>query len=251
MKCPYDVIAFDLWDTLITRPFRENLYRRLSLAIGCGVDRVIEVARLTWFREAEPDRASFARRLADFLALNDDPRTRADLAARAEAAIVEHERQEAMPVWATGARNTLAALRESGVGRVLVTNASAHTRRLLERSWLRDEVVPLVDEVLLSCDVGFTKPDPRLPLASGLVRKAVAAGRLCVIGDQFDTDILVAQILGADAILVRNSFEAQAAGLLGILPAADRPGRLLPGGRPAPRPVDRRVRAASPRSSSA
>ncbi len=205
----YKVVVFDLWDTLLERPFRENLYQRLAGVLGCSLDQVIEVVRLTWFRDTKMDRATFARRLADYFATGDGEDDRQQSVSRVEGTIADHEENETNPHWIDGAYETLQSLQKEGVRLVLVSNATVNTRRLLGKSWMSEELVPMFDEILLSCEVGFTKPDPRLLLASHVVRKADSRQQVCIIGDQFDTDILAAQILGFDSILLRNPSQSE------------------------------------------
>lgn len=213
MQTPYEIVVFDLWETLITRPFRENLYQRIAKAIGCELDQVIEIVRLTWFRDDRKDRAAFARHLANFLDEDNGEQERSmALEDKVEQAIVEHEENERHPNWIDGAFETLGALKAAGVHLVLASNATVNTRRLLESSWMRDQLAPQFDEILLSCEVGFTKPDPRLLLKSERVRDASTTGQVCVVGDQFDTDILTAQILGFDAILLRKKDQESTTG---------------------------------------
>jgi HAD superfamily hydrolase (TIGR01509 family) len=53
---------------------------------------------------------------------------------------------------------TLASLRAEGVGTAIVSNCNRGTRAILERLGLDREV----DEVILSCEIGATKPDARI-----------------------------------------------------------------------------------------
>ena len=58
---------------------------------------------------------------------------------------------------------------------------------------------------MLSFRTGLAKPNLGLFLASPLIRNGLNEGRHMVfIGDQFEKDILPAQLLGVDAVLLKH-----------------------------------------------
>ncbi len=92
----------------------------------------------------------------------------------------------------------LAAIRESGCRTGLVSNTEAVLTRLdLRRSGLRHHF----DTVILSSEVGLTKPDPRI-FALALHRLQVGPGSAVFVGDDLEADIVDAQEAGLRSLFI-------------------------------------------------
>jgi len=204
----YRVVIFDFWQTLVQRPFQYNIYQTLAEHLKVEIQVVLEVASLTILRRQELDLEEFARRLGAYLQEDNQEFEQETYTERIRDGVREalHRFQEATaePQLVEGALDTLDRLSTRGVPRVLVANGTWHTRAVLERSAAGREILKRMTDVRISCEVGWVKPNPRIFLASPVVREVWRNGEpMCVIGDQFDADILAAQILGADAIWFR------------------------------------------------
>jgi epoxide hydrolase-like predicted phosphatase len=73
----------------------------------------------------------------------------------------------------------LESVRAAGVRTAFVSNCNENARSLLDALGLSD----LVDELVLSCEVGVAKPDPKI-YAVALDRLGVAAERAVLVDDQ-------------------------------------------------------------------
>ena len=98
-----------------------------------------------------------------------------------------------------GSVETLAALRSAGFRIGLVSNASAQTDDL----WQETPMAPLVDVPVFSCEVGISKPDPRIyHLAfEGL---ELAADACLFVGDGGSGELEGARRVGLHPVLIRT-----------------------------------------------
>jgi HAD superfamily hydrolase (TIGR01549 family) len=78
---------------------------------------------------------------------------------------------------------TLQALRGMGVRTCLLSNAGVPIRNVLDR----DGLTPWYDEIVLSYEVGFVKPDPRI-FAAALDRLSMPASDVLMVGDNANDD---------------------------------------------------------------
>jgi HAD superfamily hydrolase (TIGR01549 family) len=78
---------------------------------------------------------------------------------------------------------TLRVLREAGVGVCLLSNAGVPIRTVLDR----DGILPWVDAVVLSYEVGAVKPDHRI-FQAALDALALPADRVLMVGDNANDD---------------------------------------------------------------
>lgn len=78
---------------------------------------------------------------------------------------------------------TLKVLRGLGVRTCLLSNAGVPIRTVLDR----DGLTPWYDEIVLSYEVGFVKPDPRI-FAAALDRLGMTASDVLMVGDNANDD---------------------------------------------------------------
>ena len=123
------------------------------------------------------------------------PGDRRDEAARAVAA--EHARANLWSAAFPDARATLAALGGRGYRLGVISNADGRVRALLERA----DLLPALELVVDSSEVGFEKPDPRIFLEA--TRRLELPPAACAyVGDIYEIDVLGARAAGLDAVLV-------------------------------------------------
>ena len=198
------VVACDLWQTVITRHWEFNFVEMVRRALtGAGLDvshaivkQCLNISMLRY----DIDRREFTGRLLDLV--SEEP----------EISDEEHDRivqtlqdvaaqQTAQSSWIPGAQEFLQRLRQIGARLVAVSNSTQEVQNVLAKLEVRE----YFDEVVLSYEVGVVKPSPALYMSSPWFRRAKGDGiRAFVVGDQFEKDILAAQILRVDSILLKH-----------------------------------------------
>ena len=93
--------------------------------------------------------------------------------------------------------DTLNNFRQRGYKTILVSNTPPTTERIIKRFNLGN----YFDYVVLSCDTGYLKPDPRI-FQIAINQAKVTPEETCVIGDKIRTDILGGKILGTKTVLL-------------------------------------------------
>lgn len=177
----------DVYDTILTFQFgarMEALVTPLGIAVG---DWLAEWGKLREDRDRGKvtTAAAFARTLREF-GVEPDPALVADLSRRDAEHARRHARlcEDTVPF--------LESLRSDGVRTALVSNCADTTRALLEFLG----IIPLVDAVILSCEVGSMKPYPEI-YTTALDELGVAAVDAVFIDDQ------PTYCVGAEAVGVR------------------------------------------------
>lgn len=102
-----------------------------------------------------------------------------------------------------GARETLGTLRARGYRLAVLSNWDGRLRALLNGM----ELAPLFDEIIISSEVGFEKPDPRIfHVASERLNAAPEA--ILHVGDSHHHDVAGAQAAGWRYVLVTHRKDA-------------------------------------------
>ena len=98
---------------------------------------------------------------------------------------------------------TLETLKSRGYEVGLVSNCSNDVSVL----WPTTLFAEYIDEVILSCDVGLVKPDPRI-YRLACRRLGVDAGRCLFVGDGSSNELTGASEVGMTAVLIRTPDDA-------------------------------------------
>jgi putative hydrolase of the HAD superfamily len=106
----------------------------------------------------------------------------------------------------------LAALRDRGVARVVVSNWDVSLHDVLERTQLR----PLVDAVVTSAEFGAAKPDPAIFARALELAGGVAAADAVHAGDDVEADVEGAKAAGIAPVLVARDGEVPPPGVRAI-----------------------------------
>jgi len=99
--------------------------------------------------------------------------------------------------------STLETLKASGIGVGLISNWDTTARDVLSKTG----ILPLLDEVIISSEIGIEKPDERIFLHA-LDRIHVPAEECLYVGDNYYDDVLGSQKVGMDSLLI-NPFGKQ------------------------------------------
>jgi putative hydrolase of the HAD superfamily len=189
----------DVWDTILKPDFEDRV---AALTAYAGVDAATFLAEWLITR-TDRDRgkltvaSSFTRTLRG-CGIDPVPDLVSDLLRMDAELAREHVRlfDDTVPF--------LTELRSRGVLIALVSNCSDTTRPLLEELG----VIPLADSVILSCEVGSTKPSPEIYF-SALEDLGVAATDAVMIDDQ-PSFCVGAEAVGVRAIqIVRRDLDGQ------------------------------------------
>jgi putative hydrolase of the HAD superfamily len=200
-----DAVLFDLYDTLV-RPDLPTLDAgRVGLAARAGVDP--EALREQWRRTGAARtlgtlggmEAELAEMLSACGVMPGEPLLR-------ELAALEYE------TWRRGVHPyddsvpSLRRLRRKGRRLAIVSNCSCQAGAIVQSLGLDREV----DAVVLSCDVGVSKPDPAI-LRIALERLRTSPGRALLVDDRPD-NLDAARALGlGTALMVRDGHRRDAA----------------------------------------
>jgi putative hydrolase of the HAD superfamily len=109
-------------------------------------------------------------------------------------------------------RETLAALRERGIGRAVVSNFDSRLITILDGLGL----APCFDEIFVSSSVGYAKPDPRV-FEFVLNTRRLAPQNVLHVGDSISNDLEGAAAAGIKGLLVDRNGTHQNRACIGSL----------------------------------
>lgn len=138
-------------------------------------------------------------------------------------AISEMMNQMVRPNWHPFAATlpTLTKLKEEGIGVGLISNWDHTAREVM----INTGIYPLLDEVIISAEVGFEKPDERI-FQHALARINASATECLYVGDNYYDDVIGSQKLGIPSILI-NPFDRQGIEELPAIPVISNISELL------------------------
>lgn len=176
-------VVFDLWDTVAAWPHGDPAHAELVAAVG--------LSPADWAAGDHRDRrwtGPFPDYL-DWLGID------ADAAARALELRTEMTRRSLVPI--EGALPLLEELRERGLGLGLISNCSSEVGEL----WEDSPFAGCFDAVVLSADVGLSKPDARI-YRLALERLGAEPPDAIFVGDGESDELAGAEAAGLRAIQV-------------------------------------------------
>jgi putative hydrolase of the HAD superfamily len=184
-------VVFDLWDTIVewsrehSDAHRAELIRRLAVE----PERFTEVyTRLGAGRETGPLAAFLGRVCAE---LGVDGGVVDDLLDLRR----DYARRALVP--RPGAVETIGELRRRGVRTGLISACTSD----IPEAWPETELAPLFDATVFSCEVGFSKPDPRI-YALACEQLGVEPARAVFVGDGANDELAGAERAGMRAVLI-------------------------------------------------
>jgi len=176
-------VIFDLWDTLALWPSEE--FERVKHSLSRHIDDFESVWATTYSDRQTGSIEAYFRGLGlDDDALTECLRLRGDFT---RDALVPRE----------GALETLEEARRRGLKRGLISVCSSD----VEEVWDETELANHVDEVVLSCAVGLSKPDPRIYELT-CERLAVEPADCLFVGDGANDELAGAERVGMRAVCI-------------------------------------------------
>jgi putative hydrolase of the HAD superfamily len=184
-------VVFDLWQTLVPWPAEaaRALYGQMADAVGAPRERFEEVWLSGRARRETGPLAESVRRVFDELGLDADPAVIVTLR-RGWTRDALVPRADALP--------TLSELRRRGHVLGLITVCSEEVAELWEESAFAE----LFDATIFSCEVGVSKPDPRI-YELCCERLAVEPADCLFVGDGANDELPGAERVGMTAIQLR------------------------------------------------
>ncbi len=189
-----DVPAFRVWP-------REEFEARHAEVL-----EVMHRAVLAGRQSIESARAERFRRLLESAAQALPAHERAPVDAGTSAFLAHRYRDHYELAWqpVPGAMALAAAVKRAGLALVIVTNNVTREQQLkLERCGL----LPLVDALITSEDVGATKPDTRI-FDAALSCAGVHASEAVMVGDSWHTDVVGALAAGVRSVWLNRAGHA-------------------------------------------
>ena len=176
-------VIFDLWDTLALWP--SEAFEQVKRALGRHIADVDRVWATTYRDRQIGSMESYFRGLG----LDDD--------AVAECMRIRSTFTRKTLVPRDGAIETLDELQRRGFKRGVISVCSSD----VEEVWDETELAPHVDDVVLSCTVGLSKPDPRI-YELACERLEVTPDECVFVGDGANDELAGAQRVGMRAVCV-------------------------------------------------
>jgi len=176
-------VIFDLWDTLALWPSKafEEVKRELA--------RYIDDLERVWITTYEERQVRKIEAYFRGLGLGDE--------AVAECMRIRGDFTRNALVPREGAIETLDELKRRGFKRGLISVCSSD----VEEVWDETELAPHLDDVVLSCAVGLSKPDPRI-YRLACERLDVEPGECLFVGDGANDELAGAHGVGMRAVCV-------------------------------------------------
>jgi len=184
-------VVFDLWDTLVewSREHSDAHRAEMIRCLGVDTERFTEVyTRLGPGRETGPLATFFGRVCAE---LGKDGAAVEELLELRRG----YARQALIP--REGSIETLTELRRRNLHVGLISACTSD----VPEAWPETELAPLFDATVFSCEVGFSKPDPRI-YALACDRLGVEASEAVFVGDGANDELAGAERAGMRAVLI-------------------------------------------------
>jgi len=189
-------VLFDCFDTLAYYPPSETRAEGIRLVAEAGVseERWIAGWRSTWERALRGEIQTMEERVRESLAA-------AGLAQPPEnlvrALTASREDQVRTITAYSDVQDCLLNLRQQGYRLGLIGNLFAYEASALDRLGARS----LLDDAVLSCEMGIRKPDPRIYLAAA-ERLSVPPAECIFIGDGMSRELSGAKAVGMTAVRI-------------------------------------------------
>jgi HAD superfamily hydrolase (TIGR01549 family) len=188
-------VFFDLWNTLIYCPTRvkvDGMLRRLGLEGRLDYYSIIDRMEDTVFLDSSYTTERFLRELA----AENNGVTTAD--ALKDAANIWDSRLEDASFFPDAQAALIDLKRRCKVG--LISNTDAGGSKYAREKYLED----IFDAVVMSCDIGYVKPDPAI-FETAVEELDAKAADCWMVGDSVESDVEGALNAGLKPVLIDRS----------------------------------------------
>lgn len=198
----YDAVIFDLFGTLIDI-WPQSTYDRVSEQVCAALDVPADQFRRLWM-ECSPqrNRGEFGGTEEDIQhvcrMIGANPSHARIVAATELRLDLQRRNQQPRP----GAIATLRELKAKGYKVALVSDAYKDVPRV----WGDSQFATLMDTAIFSCDMGVTKPDPKM-YQTACERIAIAPERCVYVGDGGSSELTGAKAMGMTPVLIRVDYD--------------------------------------------
>jgi putative hydrolase of the HAD superfamily len=176
-------VIFDLWDTLVLWP--ADAFEEVKRQIAVHVEDFDHVWETSYAKRQRGPIVDYFRSLGlDEEAVETCARLRADFT---RAHLVARD----------GALVTLLELERRGIKRGLISVCSSD----VSDAWKDFELTPHLDDAVLSCDVGLSKPDPKIYLLA-CEQLGVEPEECVFVGDGANDELAGAERVGMRAVCI-------------------------------------------------
>jgi len=180
-------VIFDLWNTLILKKGKD-LTTSIAEYYSLHYDSVYEWIQLSSLAKCKTDKYYYIKMIcqANAKTFKDDDKIFFDN-------LCDNYHKDCD--WIEGAKEILVSLKKKGFQIGILSNSSEISNNVIDNL----EIRKITDAIVLSCDVGFVKPDPRI-FQKILQDLNLTADEVIIVGDKITTDVLGAKIMGMDII---------------------------------------------------
>ncbi len=180
-------VIFDLWNTLIFKKGK-NLTTAIAEYYSLPYDSVYEWIRLSSLAKDKSDKYYYIKMIcqANSIIFEEKDKIFFDK-------LYDNYYKECY--WIDGAQEILKLLKKRGYKIGILSNSSEISYNIIDNFKLHS----YVDNIVLSCEVGYLKPDPRI-FQQILQNLNLSENEVIIIGDKITTDVLGAKIMGIDII---------------------------------------------------
>lgn len=179
---------FDLWNTLIS-PGGVKFTERLAKTLDIDDDYVLDYIRSSSSRHKSIHYMTIVQEIWSYRFNSTLPQV------KKREIEIQHNDFIKSAVYLSNAKKCLRELRTIGIKSAIVSNATSVSADVVTYLKLEKQV----DDIFLSCQAGYLKPDPRALLQVADKWK-MDANQICVVGDKLTTDILGAKLANMQAI---------------------------------------------------
>ena len=188
---PIDGIIFDLGKTLMYIPERYNLEGRIAKRVGLTRQKVEIFIYDLCYRNPNMSADEFVNLLCQKLGRNSH--TLINTLREICWDSVKNAKLQ------NDAKGALKVLKGRGFKIALVSNTSPLSKSRIKKLDIKD----YFDHIVLSCDIGYLKPDPRIFLHT-IESMQTMPSNTCIVGDRIHTIMLGGFIIEARLILVER-----------------------------------------------
>ncbi len=188
-------IIFDLGKTLMFIPNEYDLESGIAKLVGQTRENVAMIIYDLCHKYLKISAEDFTNKLCQKLNKNNKPDLGNNLRTICQNSVQESRLQ-------SDALYALSTLKKRGYKLSLVSNTSPLSKSRIQKL----NIVDYFDYIVFSCDVGYSKPDPRIFLHA-IHLMGIVPQQTCIIGDRIRTIALGADILGARLILVERRMQ--------------------------------------------